>query len=150
PLGPVNRDPRPCRASRLREDRGLSGSPRRPEEHPMSHRSIDPVDTIWLNMDRDNNLMVIESLMTFDGPVDWERYLAVFEHRVVERFPVFRQRPVWSGMPFATPRWHDDTDFDLGRHVRFVTLDAPGDDAALQDYISSHVCRPLHRDRPLW
>lgn len=116
----------------------------------MSHRTIDPVDTIWLNMDRDNNLMVIESLMTFDGPVDWERFLAVYERRVVDRFPVFRQRPVWSGMPFATPRWYDDEDFDLQRHVRYATLDAPGDDAALQDYIGSFVSRPLHRDRPLW
>lgn len=116
----------------------------------MSHRSIDPVDTIWLNMDRDNNQMVIESLMTFDGPVDWERFLAVYERRVIEPFPVFRQRPVWSGMPFATPRWYDDEDFDLGRHVRYATLKEPGDDAALQDYISSFVSRPLHRDRPLW
>lgn len=116
----------------------------------MSHRTIDPVDTIWLNMDRDNNLMVIESLMTFDGPVDWERFLAVFERRVVDPFPVFRQKPVWSGMPFATPRWYDDEDFDLHRHVRRATLCAPGDDAALQDYISSYAGRPLHRDRPLW
>lgn len=116
----------------------------------MSHRTIDPVDTIWLNMDRDNNQMVIESLMTFDGPADWERFLAVFERRVIDPFPVFRQRPVWSGMPFATPRWHDDEDFDLGRHVRYATLKDPGDDVALQDYISSFVSRPLRRDRPLW
>ena len=116
----------------------------------MSHRSIDPVDTIWLNMDRDNNLMVIESLMTFEGPVDWERFLAVYERRVINHFPVFRQRPVWSGMPFATPRWYDDEEFDLERHVRFATLDAPGDDAALQGYVNSFVSRPLHRDRPLW
>ena len=29
----------------------------------MSTRLIGPVDTIWLNMDRPNNLMVIDSLV---------------------------------------------------------------------------------------
>src|SRR5690606_21349277 len=33
------------------------------EAADMSRRLIGPVDTIWLNMDRPNNLMVIDSLM---------------------------------------------------------------------------------------
>ena len=44
----------------------------------MAWRSIDPVDTIWLNMDRPDNLMVIESLMMTDGPVDPERLVVRF------------------------------------------------------------------------
>ena len=58
-------------------------------------RPIDAVDTIWLNMDRPNNLMVIESLMTCAEPVDWERFLDVLRTRVLERFPVFGQRPIF-------------------------------------------------------
>jgi WS/DGAT/MGAT family acyltransferase len=36
------------------------------------------------------------------------------------------------------------------RHVVRVTLPAPGDDAALQEYVSSQISIPLERDRPLW
>lgn len=49
----------------------------------MTRRPIDPVDTIWLNMDRANNLMVIESLMTLEAPVDWDRFLTVLRRRVL-------------------------------------------------------------------
>lgn len=117
-------------------------------------RPIDPVDTIWLNMDRPNNLMVIESLMTFADPMDWDRLLATYTERVLDRFPVFRQRPVFSRLPLMTPHWEDDEAFDLARQVHRVTLSGhgggDGDDAALQDYMNSQLGRQLPRDRPLW
>ncbi|GAB3257099.1 wax ester/triacylglycerol synthase family O-acyltransferase [Nocardioides dilutus] len=113
-------------------------------------RPIDPVDTIWLNMDRPNNLMVIESLMTFADPMDWDRLLATYTTRVLDRFPVFRQRPVFSRLPLVPPHWEDDEAFDISRQVRRVTLGGDGDDAALQDYVNSHLGRQLPRDRPLW
>ena len=116
----------------------------------MGTRTIDPVDTIWLNMDRSDNLMVIESLMTLDGPVDWARFLTVLERRVLDRFPVFRQRPVESRVPLAPPHWQDDPDFSLDRHVHRATLPDPGDDVALQDYVNTFLSTPLERDRPLW
>ena len=40
-------------------------------------RAIGPVDTMWLNMDRPNNLMVIDGVMWFDGAIDFERLRAV-------------------------------------------------------------------------
>lgn len=115
-----------------------------------TRRTIDPVDTIWLNMDRANNLMVIESLMMFDGPVDWERFLGVLERRVLDRYPVFRQLPVWPRVHVLLPHWEDDPDFALDRHVHHATLAPPGDDAALQDYVNTFISTPLERDRPLW
>jgi WS/DGAT/MGAT family acyltransferase len=116
----------------------------------MGTRTIDPVDTIWLNMDRSDNLMVIESLMTLDGPVDWARFLVVLERRVLDRFPVFRQRPVDSRVPLATPHLEYDPHYSLDRHVHRATLPAPGDDVALQDYVNTFLSTPLDRDRPLW
>jgi diacylglycerol O-acyltransferase / wax synthase len=111
---------------------------------------MDPVDTIWLNMDRGENLMVIESLMTTDGPLDWDRVTEAIEARVLSRFPVFRQRPVASRLPWLLPRWEDDPDFDLERHVIRTTLPAPGGDRELQDYVAAHLDRPLRRSQPLW
>jgi WS/DGAT/MGAT family acyltransferase len=116
----------------------------------MARRQVDAVDTIWLNMDRPDNLMVIESVMTFDGPMDWDRFRNVLEQRVAERYPVFRQRPVTSWIPFGMPHWEDDPDFDLERHLLHVTLDAPGDDMALQAYVNRFVSTPMLRDKPLW
>ncbi|MEP7089958.1 MAG: wax ester/triacylglycerol synthase domain-containing protein, partial [Nocardioidaceae bacterium] len=118
----------------------------------MGTRAIEPVDTIWLNMDRDNNLMVIESVMMLESPPDWERFLDVLQRRVVEVYPVFSQRPVRAagGLPFLPSRWEDDTDFSLARHVHRVTLPAPGGDEELQDYVTEHLSVRLPRDRPLW
>lgn len=116
----------------------------------MTRRQVDAVDTIWLNMDRPDNLMVIESVMTLDGPMDWDRFRTVLMRRVVDRYPVFRQRPVASWIPFGMPHWEDDPDFDLERHLHPAVLDAPGDDTTLQAYVNRFVSAPLPRDKPLW
>ena len=116
----------------------------------MTSRAIDPVDTIWLNMDRANNLMVIESLMMLEGQVDWDRFLTVLQQRVLGVYPVFSQRAVPARLPLLPPHWEDDTDFSLSRHIHRATLPAPGDDAALQEFVSSQLSTALPRDRPLW
>ena len=116
----------------------------------MGRRPIDPVDTIWLNMDRANNLMVIESLMMLAGPADWDRFLGVLQRRVIDLYPVFSQRPADSRAPLMAPHWEDDPDFALDRHVHRATLPEPGDDVVLQEYVNSHISTPLERDRPLW
>jgi WS/DGAT/MGAT family acyltransferase len=113
-------------------------------------RAIDPVDTIWLNMDRPDNLMVIESLMTCAGPVDWDRFLEVMRVRVLDRYPVFGQRPVFSRVPVGVPHWEDVPDFDPASQVRRVELPRRGGDAALMAHVNEFISTPLPRDRPLW
>ncbi|HEY6794890.1 MAG TPA: wax ester/triacylglycerol synthase family O-acyltransferase [Kineosporiaceae bacterium] len=115
-----------------------------------SSRPIGAVDTIWLNMDRPNNLMIIDSVMLFDEQVDWERLARVLRCRLVERFRVFRQRPVEPSLPLGQPRWEDDPDFDIERHLHRVRLPDPGDAAALQRYLEQQVSRPFDRRHPLW
>jgi diacylglycerol O-acyltransferase / wax synthase len=113
-------------------------------------RRIGPVDTIWLNMDRPENLMVIESIFLLERSPDWERVLEVVRTRMVEPYPVFQERPVPPRRPWEMPRWEHDPDFRLERHVRRVRLPAPGDDAALQRYVDRHLHQPLDRRHPLW
>ncbi len=113
-------------------------------------RRIGAVDTIWLNLDRPENLMVIDSVMWFDGPLDWQRLEAVIEHRLVDRYPVFHQRPVDPSSPVGWPHWEDDPDFSLERQLRRATLPPPGDEDSLQRYVESQVHRPLDRNHPLW
>lgn len=113
-------------------------------------RTIGPIDTVWLNMDRPDNLMVIDIVVWFDEPVDWERFAEVARLRLVERYPVFTQRPVPPTTPLGLPHWEDDPGFDLDRHLHRVTLPAPGDRLALQRYVEEQMPTPLPRDRPLW
>ena len=113
-------------------------------------RSIGPVDTMWLNMDRPNNLMVIDGVMWFDETIDWERLGPLIQHRLIDRYPVFSQRPVAPSIPFGMPQWEDDPDFDLSRHLRRVTLPAPGDQVTLQSYVESRMSVPFDRAHPMW
>lgn len=115
----------------------------------MTERLFNPVDAIWFNVDRPENLMVIEALVMLDGPVDRARFEDVVQRRVVDRYPVFRQlatRRRRGGLP----RWCEATGFRLADHIREVTLPAPGDDRALQEYVAGFLAVPLRRDRPLW
>ncbi len=110
---------------------------------------MGPVDTIWLNMDRPDNLMVIDSLMFLDGAVDWDRLQETMTGRLLDRYPVFRQRAVLSSTHVGPPHWEDDPDFDVERHVVRATLEG-GDDGALQRYVAEHDSEPLDRAHPLW
>ncbi|MGO8888254.1 MAG: wax ester/triacylglycerol synthase family O-acyltransferase [Streptosporangiaceae bacterium] len=114
---------------------------------------MNPVDVAWLHMDRPTNLMVVNTVLWFDAPVDQASILQVFEERVVSRFRRFRQRvadPALTLAPWAAPEWVDDADFALAGHVSRTRLPAPGDQRALQQTASDLAERPLRKDRPLW
>ncbi len=113
-------------------------------------RPMGAVDAVWLTMDRPDNLMVIDSLLWFDAPVDWERLTAVVQRRLVDRYPVFSQLAVSAAHPLGPPRWSDDPDFAIERHLVRAVLPHPGGDVQLQRYVESQMHRPLDRGRPLW
>src|SRR5664280_3862212 len=113
-------------------------------------RSIGSVDTMWLNMDRPNNLMVIDGVMWFDQTLDFERLGPLIRRRLLNRYPVFSQRPVAPSIPFGMPHWEDDPDFDLSRHLRRATLPAPGDQVALQRFVENRMSVPFDHAHPMW
>ena len=110
---------------------------------------MSTADAAWLRMDRPTNLMIVNSVLWFDDPVDWERCKAVFLDRIVARFDRFRQRAT-NGLPLASPHWEDDPGFDPALHFHHVALPAPHDRAALQDFIGDRIATPLDHSRPLW
>ena len=114
---------------------------------------MDPADVAWLHMDRPANLMVVNTVLWFDAPVDQASVLQLFEERVVWRFRRFRQRagdPALTLAPWAAPEWVEDAGFALADHVSRTRLPAPGDQRALQRTASDLAGRPLRKDRPLW
>lgn len=60
-------------------------------------------------------------------------------------------RRVVSGLtPLANPTWEDDPDFDLDRHLRYVTLPPGSTDADLRTLAAAITAEPFDRSRPLW
>src|SRR5512135_2669918 len=108
----------------------------------MSSR-FSTADAAWLHMDRPTNLMVINSVLLFDAPVDWERVKQLTQERMVDAYPRFRQRPVESRLPLRPPKWVDDADFALEHHMHHLALPAPGDIATLQELVSDLMTMPL-------
>jgi diacylglycerol O-acyltransferase / wax synthase len=114
-------------------------------QHRMSH-----ADAAWLHMDQPTNLMVITGVLWFDQPPDWDGVRQRIRERMVERFPRFRERVVEGVGPLSGPHWEDDPTFDPDLHFHRVALPAPGDSAALQEYVADLMAAPLDRSRPLW
>ena len=107
---------------------------------------MSSADAAWLHMDRPTNLMIINSVLWFDEPVDWDAYKAVVQDRLVERFDRFRQCAVEG---ITGPHW-EDAELDLNLHFHHVALPAPGDRRALEAFVSDRIATPLDRSRPLW
>jgi diacylglycerol O-acyltransferase / wax synthase len=107
-------------------------------------------DTAWLHMDRPGNLMVINSVLRFAEPLDWERLAAVVRRRLVERYPRFRERVAESRVPGRGASWRSDTSFDLQRHLHRRALPAPSGEAELRALAGDLASMPLDRDKPLW
>jgi WS/DGAT/MGAT family acyltransferase len=110
-------------------------------------RSFTGPDSFWLRMDHPTNLMMINGIMLFDVPLDFDRLRTVVEQRVLP-IPRFRERVVLEGR--GGPSWTPHEEFDLGDHVVRARLPEPGDEKELRDLVSRKMSEPLDFDRPLW
>jgi WS/DGAT/MGAT family acyltransferase len=111
------------------------------------------VDTAWLRMDNDVNLMMIVGVWLLQPGVS----LAALRERLGDKllkYDRFRQKAVHDAMGAL---WVDDDDFDIARHVVPAVLDLPADghtpqqaQQALQALCGELAMTPLDPARPLW
>jgi diacylglycerol O-acyltransferase / wax synthase len=113
-------------------------------------RAMSGADAMWLHADRPTHPMVIDGIMWTDQPLDWTLLRTTIQERLVDTYPVFRQRPVDPARPWDLPGWEDDPDFSLSRHLHHARLRKPGGDKQLRAFLEKKVSRPLDRTRPLW
>jgi diacylglycerol O-acyltransferase len=111
-------------------------------------RRLGVQDALWLEMDRPNNLMVVDSVIWTADPLDWDRVREVTQERLSTRYPVFRSRAVKDDD--GSWWWEVDDDFDFDDHVSIVDLDDPNDVRELQELVAGHRTEMLDRSRPLW
>ncbi len=113
----------------------------------MAEQHISVQDALWLNMDRPNNLMIIDSVLWFDESPDWDAIRAVIEERMIKQFPVFSSKPVKrkDGM-----FWVTDPKFDIERHLVRAKLPNPVSIDGAQEYVNQQRSKPLPKTRPMW
>jgi diacylglycerol O-acyltransferase / wax synthase len=112
--------------------------------------TLSSVDNAWYHMDSPTNLAVITGVLAFSQPLDYNRFCATVEARLLEPYIRFRQRVREPRLKLGLPRWEIDPDFDLTYHIPRLTLPMPGDHSTLQALVGRVMSLPLDRSRPLW
>jgi diacylglycerol O-acyltransferase len=119
----------------------------------FSRKKMSTVDTAWLRMDSDGNLMMIVGVSMLSKPVS----VAGLKQALEARFLVysrFRSRVVSD----LSGSWWQEQEVDLDDHVIHTAL-APGKDKrgnqvsnkpALQALVGKLAQAPLNPDKPLW
>jgi diacylglycerol O-acyltransferase len=110
---------------------------------------MSKVDTAWLRMDSDTNLMMILGVWVLRPGVS----LAALRERVSERLLPYRRFVQIARQDATGAHWLDDPDFDIAHHVVSRPLQqARGQSAqaALQARIADLAMQPLEPMRPLW
>ena len=113
---------------------------------------LQPLDAMFVDAeDEDENTsMAIASIAVFHGPAPaHEEVMALIADRLPS-VPRYRQKLRTVPLRLGRPVWVDDPDFDLGYHVRRVTLPAPGKYRQLADLMADVMSQRLDRGHPLW
>jgi diacylglycerol O-acyltransferase len=112
----------------------------------MTRERMSGVDTAWLRMDSQANLMMIVGVWVFDAPLRRED----LEARLRERLLVYdRFRQCVHTDPTGA-WWVDDDSFDIENHLVREQLPDPGSEHDLQKLAGRLAAEPLASNRPLW
>jgi WS/DGAT/MGAT family acyltransferase len=97
-------------------------------------------------MDTEKNLMVINSILLFEGRVDMERLVSTIAHRL-PNYPRFTQKVVRLR---GRPHWVEDDQFDINSHVELERMEHDVPHTGLHEHLTRLAHLPLERDRPMW
>jgi diacylglycerol O-acyltransferase / wax synthase len=107
------------------------------------------VDTAWLRMDSDVNLMMIVGVWLLHPKVSYQQLCRRVEDKLL-KYERFRQR---VSRDVAGATWIEDLDFDIHRHVvrdQLVRGKGQCERDALQARVGELAAQPLDAARPLW
>ena len=111
---------------------------------------MSDVEALMWSLESDPHLSsTFANLTYFDRTPDPER-LRRRLWRASRVVPRLRRRVVGGHSPLVAPGWEDDPDFDLDRHLRYVTLPAGSTDRDARALAVALAQAPFDRDRPLW
>jgi len=114
----------------------------------MRRERMSTVDTAWLRMDSDGNLMMIVSVLQFEKPIDHARLKRTIDINLLQPYRRFRSTVVHD----LTGVWWQERQVDLDDHIIPVKLKPakPNNKPALEGLVATLSATPLDHDRPLW
>ncbi len=107
---------------------------------------MSSIDTAWLRMDSQANLMMIVGVYEFDGSIDYERLRQLYEERFLPHAR-FRSRVVRDATGYY---WEVDDNFDLDVHLARTALPGKGTTADLKRLVGRLASTSLDSNKPLW
>nr|WP_255368831.1 wax ester/triacylglycerol synthase family O-acyltransferase [Polaromonas sp. OV174] len=108
---------------------------------------MSKVDTAWLRMDGDANLMMIVGVWQLAPGVSHAAVCERIENSLL-KYPRFRQRVIEDA---AGATWVNDRNFDLANHVVLEKLPkSANQEPALQERVAKLATQRLNPKRPLW
>jgi diacylglycerol O-acyltransferase len=116
---------------------------------PRAAERMTRVDTAWLRMDNDVNLMMIVGVWLLQPGVPYEALAERIADKLL-KYERFRQKVVEDKMG---ANWVDDDDFDVSNHIVRHTLKrrrGQSEREALQELVGDLATTPLDPARPLW
>jgi WS/DGAT/MGAT family acyltransferase len=118
-------------------------------------KQLSGLDSMFLYLDKARTPLAVGSLQIYDpatapgGELDFREVLAVFESRL-DRSSVFRRKLHEVPLSLDHPYWVEDEHFDIGYHVRHISLPKPGSWRQLMIQVSRLLSQPLDKSKPLW
>jgi len=114
-----------------------------------AERRMSRVDTAWLRMDNDVNLMMIVGIWLLTPAITLQALCERIESRLL-KYERFRHKAVHDSLGAS---WVEDTNFDIARHVVVEKIGrrrGQPERAALQQRCGELAVTPLDPERPLW
>jgi len=111
---------------------------------------MSTLDAGFYFVEHENVPMHIGSVALFSGPAPSYQELCDLLSAKIPLVPRYRQVVRTTPFQVLRPVWVDDEHFEVGRHVRHVTVPAPGGKRQLRELAAEIFAQPLRRTRPLW
>ncbi|HUG23230.1 wax ester/triacylglycerol synthase family O-acyltransferase [Piscinibacter sp.] len=116
---------------------------------PRAAERMTRVDTAWLRMDNDVNLMMIVGVWLLEPGITFEALSERVGDKLL-KYQRFSQKVVEDAMG---ANWVDDDDFDVSNHIvrhKLKRRRGQSERAALQALVGTLSTTPLDPARPLW
>ena len=116
---------------------------------PVAENRMTAMDAAFLYLERSGQRFHVASVVTTDGPVDFEPLVADLDAKL-HLIPRYKQRPAQVPFGLGHPTWEPDPTFEIRNHVIRHRLRGAGDEGQLVELASRLFAQELDLRRPLW
>jgi WS/DGAT/MGAT family acyltransferase len=119
------------------------------EKSPQLRQRLSGADAAFLYLERKEIPLHIACVCTFEEAIPFDEFTATIDSKL-HLLPRYRQIAVSPPFDIGYPNWEYDRHFDIHRHIIRMTVNAPGDEAALEELAGRVFSTVMNRDKPLW